>query len=42
MDKEAFARQITAMQARLYRVAAGYLTGEHDRLDAVSEAIARA
>ena len=42
MDKEAFARQVTALQGSLYRVAAGYLRGENDRLDAVSEAIARA
>ena len=42
MDKEAFARQVTAMRGSLYRVAAGYLRGENDRLDAVSEAIARA
>ena len=42
MDKEAFARQVTAMRGSLYRVAAGYLRGESDRLDAVSEAIARA
>lgn len=42
MDKEAFSRQVTAMQTSLYRVAASYLRGEADRLDAVSEAIARA
>lgn len=42
MDKEAFAREVTAMRGSLYRVAAGYLRGESDRLDAVSEAIARA
>lgn len=42
MDKEAFSRQVTAMRASLYRVAAGYLRGESDRLDAVSEAVARA
>ena len=42
MDKEAFARQVTALQGSLYRVAASYLRGESDRLDAVSEAIARA
>ena len=42
MDKEAFSRQVTAMQTSLYRVAASYLHGEADRLDAVSEAIARA
>lgn len=42
MEKDAFARRVTAMQGSLYRVAAGYLRGESDRLDAVSEAIARA
>lgn len=42
MDKETFSRQVTAMQDNLYRVAASYLCGESDRLDAVSEAIARA
>ena len=42
MDKESFARQVTAMRGSLYRVAAGYLRGENDRLDAISEAIARA
>ena len=42
MDKEAFSRQVTAMQTSLYRVAASYLRGDADRLDAVSEAIARA
>lgn len=42
MDKEQFARHVTSMQGSLYRVAAGYLQGESDRLDAVSEAIARA
>ena len=42
MDKETFARQVTALRGSLYRVAAGSLRGENDRLDAVSEAIARA
>ena len=42
MDKESFARRITALRGSLYRVAASYLRGESDRLDAVSEAIARA
>lgn len=42
MDKEAFSRRVTAMQGSLYRVAASYLAGEADRLDAVSEAIAKA
>lgn len=42
MDKEQFARQVTGLQGSLYRVAASYLQGESDRLDAVSEAITRA
>ena len=42
MDKDAFAARVTAMQQSLYRVAAGSLRGEADRLDAVSEAITRA
>ena len=42
MDKDAFAGRVTAMQQSLYRVAASYLRGEADRLDAVCEAIARA
>lgn len=42
MDKDAFAGRVTAMQQSLYRVAASYLHGEADRLDAVCEAIARA
>lgn len=42
MDKDTFARQVTDLQGSLYRVAASYLRGESDRLDAVSEAIARA
>ena len=33
---------MTAVQQSLHRVAAGYLRGEADRLDAVSEAITRA
>ena len=42
MDKYTFARQVTDLQGGLYRVAASYLRGESDRLDAVSEAITRA
>lgn len=42
MDKDTFARRITQIQDSLYRVAASYLRGEHDRLDAVSEAIFKA
>ena len=42
MDKDAFATCVTAMQQSLYRVAASYLRGEADRLDAVCEAVARA
>lgn len=42
MDKDTFARRVTDLQGGLYRVAASYLRGESDRLDAVSEAITRA
>ena len=42
MDKETFARQVTSLQGSLYRVAASYLSGEYDRLDAISESIAKA
>lgn len=42
MDKEQFAQQVISLQGSLYRVAASYLRSESDRLDAVSEAIARA
>ena len=42
MDKEQFARRVTDLQGSLYRVAASYLQGESDRLDAVSDAITRA
>ena len=42
MDKEQFAAHVTNMQNSLYRVAASYLRGESDRLDAVAEAIAKA
>lgn len=42
MDKEDFSLRITAAQGRMYRVACSYLRGEHDRLDAISEAILRA
>ena len=42
MDKDTFARQVTDLQGSLYRIAASYLRGDNDRLDAVSEAIVRA
>lgn len=42
MDKEDFSLRITAAQGRMYRIACSYLRGEHDRLDAISEAILRA
>ena len=40
MNRRAFGERVTAMQGSLYRVAASYLRGESDRLDAV--AIAKA
>lgn len=42
MDKEAFGRRVTFSQGSLYRIACSYLSGEHDRLDAISEAILKA
>ena len=42
MDKQEFAHRVTQMQGSLYRVAASYLRGESDRLDAVAETVARA
>ena len=41
MDREDFSRRVTAMRVGMYRVAASYLRGEEDRLDAVAEAIAK-
>ena len=41
MDREDFSRRVTDMRVGLYRVAASYLRGEDDRLDAVAEAIAK-
>ena len=42
MDKQEFARRVTQMQGSLYRVAASYLRGESDRLDAMAETVAKA
>ncbi len=42
MNKEDFSLRVTSAQGRMYRIAASYLLGEHDRLDAISEAILRA
>lgn len=42
MNRRAFGERVTAMHGSLYRVAASYLRGESDRLDAVAEAIAKA
>lgn len=42
MNQQEFAERVTAMQGSLYRVAASYLRGESDRLDAVAETIAKA
>ena len=41
MDREDFSQRVTAMRVGLYRVAASYLRGEDDRLDAIAEAIAK-
>lgn len=42
MTREGFEQRVTAGQKRMYRIARGYLSGEHDCLDAVSEAILKA
>ena len=42
MEQREFAERVTTVQGSLYRVAASYLRGESDRLDAVAEAIAKA
>ena len=42
MNQMEFSQRVTAMQSSLYRVAASYLRGESDRLDAVAETIAKA
>ena len=42
MTKNEFELTVTALQTSLYRVARSYLRGEHDCLDAVSEAICKA
>nr|HML47009.1 sigma-70 family RNA polymerase sigma factor [Clostridia bacterium] len=39
---EEFGQRITSAQGRMYRVARGYLRGEQDCLDAISEAICKA
>lgn len=42
MNQADFARRATEAQNSLYRVSCAYLRGEHDRLDAIQECIARA
>jgi RNA polymerase sigma-70 factor, ECF subfamily len=42
LNQEEFTRHVTALQNRMYRIACAYLRGEHDRLDAISQAILRA
>ena len=42
MTKEDFSIQVTSRQNQMYRIARSYLQGEHDCLDAVSEAILKA
>lgn len=39
MNRRAFGERVTAMQGSLYRVAASYLRGESDRLDAADGTI---
>lgn len=42
MKKEDFAQRITGMQQKMYRITCAYLASEHDRLDAISEAVLKA
>lgn len=42
MTKEDFGSRAASAQGRMYRIARSYLRGEHDCLDAVSEAICKA
>lgn len=42
MNKEDFSLWVTSAKGRLYHIACSYLRGEHDRLDAISEAVAKA
>ncbi len=42
MNREEFSLRVTSAQGRMYRIACSYLHGEHDRLDAISEAILKA
>ena len=42
MTREEFGERVIAKQNRLYRIARGYLQGESDCLDAVSEAVLKA
>jgi len=42
MTREEFGQRIISAQGRMYRVARGYLRGEQDCLDAISEAICKA
>lgn len=42
MTREDFELRVRACQGKLYRVSRGYLRGEHDCLDAISEAICKA
>lgn len=42
MNKEEFSLRVISAKGRLYHIACSYLRGEHDRLDAISEAVAKA
>ena len=42
MNQEQFCSQVTAVKSRLYHISCGYLQGEHDRLDAISETVLKA
>ncbi len=42
MNREDFSTRVLSAQGAMHRVACAYLRGEHDRLDAVAEAVLKA
>jgi len=42
LDRTEFETAVLALKDTLYRLSCGYLKGEHDRLDAISEAVLKA
>ncbi len=39
MNKSEFGKAVLSLQSTMYRLSCAYLKGEHDRLDAISEAV---